>query len=120
MELFSVRVEDADREPDRTLPRPLSCEPTTVSDPDRDLNSELFSAKPEAKTREPDRDLNSEFFSARLEAEPSEALRVKARPLIPEPESDREPVRDLNSEDFSARLEIEDSEPVRDFARPLT
>src|SRR5437867_1966420 len=98
MELFSVRLEDADREPDRTLPRPLSCEPTTESEPDRDLNSELFSArleaedrepvrdlnselfsaKPEAKTREPDRDLNSEFFSARLEAEPSEALRVKA------------------------------------------
>jgi len=27
---------------------------------------------------EPERDLNSELFSAKLEAEPSEALRVKA------------------------------------------
>src|SRR5437016_14545071 len=83
MELFSVRLEDADSEPDRTLPRPLSCEPTTES--------------------EPDRDLMIDDFSARLEAEPSEALRVKARPRIPEAVRDREPVRDLNSEDLSAK-----------------
>jgi hypothetical protein len=69
---------------------------------------------------EPDRDLKSEFFSARLEAEPSEALKVKARPLIPKAARDNEPVRDLNSELFSARLEAEDSEPDRDLARPLT
>jgi hypothetical protein len=42
MELFSVRLEDEDREPDRTFPRPLSCEPTMESEPDRDLNSEDF------------------------------------------------------------------------------
>jgi hypothetical protein len=70
--------------------------------------------------REPDRDLKSEFFSARLEDEPSEAVKVKARPLIPEPASDREPVRDLNSELFSATLDAEDREPARDLARPLT
>jgi hypothetical protein len=58
MELFSVRLEDADREPDRTLPRPLSCEPRMES--------------------EPDRDLNSEDLSARLETEPSEPFKVKA------------------------------------------
>jgi len=57
MELFSVRLEDADSEPDRILPRPLSCEPTTESEPDRDLNSELFSARTEDELREPDRDL---------------------------------------------------------------
>jgi hypothetical protein len=61
-----------------------------------------------------------ELFSARLEAEPSEAVKVKARPLIPEPASDSEPVRDLNSEFFSATLDAEDSEPARDLARPLT
>ena len=82
------------------MPRPLSCEPTTES--------------------EPDRDLTIDDFLARLEAEPSEALKVKARPRIPEAARDREPDRDLNSELFSARLEAEPSEPVRDFARPLT
>jgi len=69
---------------------------------------------------EPDRDLKSEFFSARLEAEPSEALKVKARPLIPEPASDKEPDRDLKIEFFSARLETEPRELDRDLARPLT
>jgi hypothetical protein len=42
MELFSVRLEDEDREPDRTFPRPLSCEPTMESEPDRDLKIEDF------------------------------------------------------------------------------
>src|SRR5205809_316277 len=120
MELFSVRLEDADSETDRILPRPLSCEATKEREPVKVLNSEFFSAKPEAKTREPDRDLDNEFFSARVETEPSEALKVKARPLIPEAESENEPVRDLKIEFFSARLETEVSEPVRDFARPLT
>jgi hypothetical protein len=69
---------------------------------------------------EPDRDLKSELFSARLEAEPSEPFKVKARPLIPEPASDREPVRDLNNEFFSTTLDAEPSEPDRDLARPLT
>jgi hypothetical protein len=57
MELFSVRLEDEDREPDRTFPRPLSCEPTMESEPDRDLKSELFSVRAEDEPREPDRPL---------------------------------------------------------------
>jgi hypothetical protein len=48
-----------------------------------------------ARESEPERDLNSELFSARLEAEVSEALRAFARPLISEPVRDNEPVRDL-------------------------
>jgi hypothetical protein len=41
----------------------------------RALNSEVFSAKLEAKVREPPSDLNSEVFSAKLEAELKEPLR---------------------------------------------
>jgi hypothetical protein len=79
-----------------------------------------FSAKTEARDSEPERDLNNEFFSARPEDSPSEALKVRDRPLIPEAASDREPDRDLKIEFFSARLEEELSEPVRALARPLT
>jgi hypothetical protein len=64
--------------------------------------------------------LKIEFFSARLEAEPSEAVKVNALPLTPEPASDREPERDLNSEVFSAKPEAKDREPVKTFPRPLT
>src|SRR5438094_10623019 len=100
MSLFPVKLADADRDSD-----------TTRRSSDR---SEA------TRDREPDRDLKIDDFSARLEAEPSEALKLNARPRIPEAERDREPDRDLNSELFSARLEAEPSEPVRDFARPLT
>src|SRR2546430_12813180 len=72
------------------------------------------------RDRELDRDLNSDLFSARLEDAPSEALRVKARPLIPEAESDSEPDRVLKIELFSPRTEDEPSEPLRLKARPLT
>jgi hypothetical protein len=41
-EFFSARVDVEDREPDRTFPRPLSCEPTMEREPDRDLKSEDF------------------------------------------------------------------------------
>jgi len=98
---LSPRLEDEPRELDRCLARPLVSEAVKDSEPVRDLNSELFSAKPEAIEREPVRDLNSELFSAKPEA------------------IEREPVRDLNSELFSARLEAEVSEPVRALARPL-
>ncbi|HEX9196494.1 MAG TPA: hypothetical protein VF906_01745 [Candidatus Bathyarchaeia archaeon] len=37
------------------MARPLVSEATRDSDPDRDLNSEPFSAKPEARDREPDK-----------------------------------------------------------------
>src|SRR5256885_8747544 len=45
IQLFSVRLKDADSEPDRILSSPLSCEPITENESDRDLNSELFSPR---------------------------------------------------------------------------
>jgi len=66
-----------------------------------------------AKETEPVRDLKSEVFSAKLEDEPSEALKIIARPPSSELARENEPVRDLNSEDFSARLEAKVSVPVR-------
>jgi hypothetical protein len=58
----SARPEAEDREPDRTVARPLDSEP--------------------ARDREPVRDLKIEFFTPRLDAEPSEVLKLRARPLI--------------------------------------
>lgn len=39
------------------LLRPLVSEAARDNEPDRDLNSEFFSARPETKVSEPDRDL---------------------------------------------------------------
>jgi len=78
-----------------------------------------FVSEPE-RPSEPVRDLNSELFSARLETEPSETLRISVRPLNREDARPSEPVRDLNSELFSPRLDAEPSEPVKAFTRPLT
>jgi hypothetical protein len=49
---------------------------------------------------EPDRDLNTEFFSARLDVEDREPDRTFPRPLSCEPTMEREPDRDLKIEDF--------------------
>jgi len=58
-----------------------------------------------ARPNEPDRDLNSELFSAKLEAEPSEALKFRVRPLKKELTRLNESLSDLKNEDFSAILE---------------
>jgi len=47
----------------------------------RDLESAMFSAKPESKLTEPVRDLNSEACSTRPEATVSEALKLLPTPL---------------------------------------
>jgi hypothetical protein len=75
------------------LVRPLVSEPARDSEPDRDLNSEDLSTKPEARDREPDRDL--------------------ARPLVSEATTDSDPDRDLNRELFSAKLEDEPIEALK-------
>jgi hypothetical protein len=54
----------------------LVSEPARDREPDRDLSSELFSARPEAEVTEPDRDLKREIFSARPEATIQVAVRV--------------------------------------------
>jgi hypothetical protein len=58
------------------LARPLVSEPARDREPERDLSSELFSARPEAEVTEPDRDLKREIFSARPEATIQVAVRV--------------------------------------------
>src|SRR5439155_22445547 len=68
---------------------------------DRDIESELFSARYEAEDSAPVRDLKSEDLSAKFEAE------------------DSAPVRDLKSEDLSAKFEAEDREPLKVLAIPL-
>jgi hypothetical protein len=50
-------------------------------EPDRDLNIELFSARPEARVHAPLRDLNSELFSTKPEAIVHAPVRDLARPL---------------------------------------
>jgi len=62
------------------LARPLVSKVVSDREPDSDLNSEDFSARPEDEDRESDRDLYSELFSATLEDEPSEALKINALP----------------------------------------
>jgi hypothetical protein len=52
------------------------------------------------RDRDPDRDLNTEFFSARLDDEDREPDRTLPRPLSCEPTMESEPDRDLKIEDF--------------------
>jgi len=61
----------------------------------RDLNNEFFPAKPEAEDSEPVRDRNIELLSAKLETELSEALKALAKPLTSEAATESEPARDL-------------------------
>jgi hypothetical protein len=61
--------------------RPLNRSDARDREPDRDLNSELFSARLEDENRTPIRDLKKEVFSARLEAEEKEPVKDLARPL---------------------------------------
>ena len=65
-------------------------------------------------------DLDSELFSTKPEAKDSEPVKALARPLVSEAVRDRELDRDLNSELFSAKPEAKESEPDRALARPLT
>jgi len=60
----------------------LPSKPARPSEPDRDLKSVLFSARPEVIVNATLRDLNSELLSAKPEAELIESLRALARPLI--------------------------------------
>jgi hypothetical protein len=102
---LSVKLDADPRDPVKALTRPLVSEPAIARVPDRDLNSELFSTKPEAKDREPLRDLYKEVFSAMPETRPSELVRALARLLVSEPVRLSEPDRDLKRELFSAKPE---------------
>lgn len=74
---------------------------------------------PEPNESEPERDLNREFFSARPEAEPRELVKTFVRVLVPEATRLTELANDLNREFFSARLEAELSEVVKLLTMPL-
>jgi hypothetical protein len=69
---------------------------------------------------EPVRDLNSELFSAKVEVVPTEAVRYNVRPRKKEDAKLIAPVNDLKKEDLSVTLELELNEPLRVLARPLT
>ncbi len=64
----------------------------------RDRNSESCSPRPELEDSEPARDLTNMICSAKLEVEPSEALKLVARPLVSVLVMPSEPVRDLNND----------------------
>src|SRR5207249_221320 len=90
-----------------------------ISEPLRDLNSELFWAVFEARVSEAETDLCHEDLSARLEDEPSEALKYSVRPLKKELTRLNESLSDLKNEYFSTRLEASPSDALRDLAYPL-
>jgi hypothetical protein len=69
---------------------------------------------------EPVRDLNSELFSAKVAVVPTEAVRNNVRPRKKEDAKLIAPVSDLKKEDLSVTLELELNEPLRVLARPLT
>ncbi len=69
-----------------------------VNEPLRDLDSESCSPGLELGDSEPARDLTNIACSAKLEDEPSEALKLVARPLVSVPAMPSEPVRDLNND----------------------
>ena len=77
-----------------------------ASEPERDLNSEVCSTKPEAAPSAPVRALKSEVCSAMLETEPIEALKFTVRPLKKEAAKPNESDRDLNSEVCSTELAV--------------
>ena len=69
-----------------------------VNEPLRDRNSESCSPRPEPEDIEPARDLTNIVCSAKLEEEPSEALKLVARPLVSVPSMPSEPDRDRNKD----------------------
>jgi len=71
------------------------------------------------RDNEPDRDLNSEVFSAKTEDAPSEAVKPTVRPLDIELAKFNEPEKDLKNELFSARPDEEPRELLRFLARPF-
>ena len=75
------------------------------------MKSPLVSAA--AKPTEPTRDLNNELCSARFEAEPSASLRVTALPLDRKPERPSASDKDLKREVCSAKLEADPIEALR-------
>jgi hypothetical protein len=82
-----------------------------VSDPDKDLNNEDRSLKPEPRVSEPLSDRNREFFSARIEAMPRESVRSLPTPFAWKLEEESEAVRDRKTEFFSANAEVGASDP---------
>jgi hypothetical protein len=60
---------------------------------------------PEATVNEPARDLNMEVFSAKPEPIESEPVNALTRPLTSEATRPREPERDLNREALSTKPE---------------
>jgi hypothetical protein len=115
----------------------LVSDATRPRDPARDLNSEVFSAMPDAepsevlkymerplkkelaRLRESDKDLKNELFSKTVEAEPNEAFKPLARPLVSELTTPNAPVRVLKIESCSPTADPSPSESVKDLARPL-
>jgi hypothetical protein len=57
MKDFSARLETEPSEAVKVNALPLNREPVRDREPDKDLNSELLSARLETEVREPDRDL---------------------------------------------------------------
>jgi len=90
-----------------------------LSAPLSDLNSDMWSRRPEEEPRVPVRDLNRERCSVRLEAGPIDAPRLTVRPMKKEAVSPSEADRDLNSERCSRKLDAEPSEALRFTVRPL-
>jgi len=106
------------------LDRRFSAEPFPnrkfiVNEPLRDLDRERCPPRPELEDREPDRDLTNILFSTKLEVEPSEALKLVARPLFSAPAMPSEPVRDLNNDVRSAKLAAEPIDVLKFTPRPL-
>jgi hypothetical protein len=130
-ELFSARLDAEPSEAVKLRVLPRNRELARLREPDRDLNSELFSAKPEATVNAPLRDLNREVFPAKPEATFQVPVRVveQERGLelqINFPESTLatmlpivnviEAAMALKIEVFSTKLETELSEPLSDLS----
>lgn len=95
------------------LPRVIIIVPASV------LKTELFSTRFEARVRDPDRDLNNEFRSRRPEAELSELVNDLMKVLVSEATRLSELENDLKSDVFLARLEDSPNEPTRFTLRVL-
>jgi len=110
-----------------------------VREPDRDLKTEVFSARLEAiasellkilrnefcftklevQDNESVNDLNHELFSAKLVDGPIDAIKLIVRPLKKELARLSESLRVLNREVCSVKLETEPNEALSVTARPL-
>src|SRR3989442_13200880 len=84
-----MRHEDEARVQVNDFVSPLVSEPARPSEPARDLNNEVFSAKLEAEVSESLSDLKIEVFSAKLETEVREPARDLKRELLSRSEERR-------------------------------